>query len=1114
MWQVAGFTALNTWGKLTPLADVTGTPDEALLKSNSDGGLFLKQLDIGPAGAGVTLYSTNDITVGPDIFMPGNSLIAVEGNFLVAIDSDNTAIGNAFIIGHNAATSSFAEIARFVDNGRLGIGNSDPTYQLDVTGSGRVTSTFYVGDAFTLHSTNAIGTGPDIQFDTNGLISAEQSIYLALDSDNNDTGTALIIGHNAATSAFTELFRFTDGGRLGVGVASPSYAVDVLGSVNTTVAVRTVDVYATTAVQTPEVNTGGGRLSLAPASGVVRITAAIPIIDTGAGTSLFLQPAQAIKLDPGNNRVELLDGKGMQTEEFVSGFAGNGFRMDQGISRTGKTSLELDDLVVRGRMYVYELIIRQIRATNGSLFVTSTAEIKRVAAISGGYTLYTTTAEETPTATTAVAHGFLPGDIIRAQRTRWNGTTLIGIYQSDLRVTTVTSLYEFNAAFISGDAPEAGFEFVRLGNNTDTSRQGSLYLTADDTNAPFMDVVDGITSHADWNTSGKVKVRIGKLTGITAQVNEYGIIAGNGGFADSDQWIRASSYAVELHNTPLNFYQGSTLKIHIGAWNDVWFGPSSADKRLSWNGTTFEIVGKVTATSGTIANWDIGVVDANTISSTSIKLISGAAGTARLEVGASGNDYAGVLSRATATAVVFWAGRSYANLISSPTTVPFRVTLAGDLYASNADITGNVNALTGTIANWNIGVVDANTISNSTNFIRLIAGGVGTARLEVGDGTTAGTGGGVASRSGVNTVVFWAGALHASSATAPFRVTLAGAMTATSADITGNVNAATGTIANWNIGVVDANTISNSSNHIRLIAGGAGTARLEVGDGTTAGTGGGVVARSTGPGNVFWSGSLFASSATAPFRVTSAGALTSTSATFGTTTLVDTTGVYINAQTAWDVNYGYKFKIAGNVGAGMTSVYVAGDQATTQIWHNTNTESSISPLVSGINASLILRSVAGGAGKSAFVELTSAHSSSGTTARFVLSHDGTTRTARIYGSAFYFNNGSDRIVWHEGNLDPSGYATNASLSGYAPLASPSFTGTVILPITKYSPRTSSSAPTLADGEVMVFTIYNGTVHRYVIAYNHGGTIKYRYWNLDETGVPVWNYSTTFSGVYD
>ena len=48
-------------------------------------------------------------------------------------------------------------------------------------------------------------------------------------------------------------------------------------------------------------------------------------------------------------------------------------------------------------------------------------------------------------------------------------------------------------------------------------------MTADDDNAPFIDVADGVTTHADFNTTGTVKTRMGKLSGITRSGNPISI---------------------------------------------------------------------------------------------------------------------------------------------------------------------------------------------------------------------------------------------------------------------------------------------------------------------------------------------------------------------------------------------------------------------------------------------------------------------------------------------------------------------------------------------------------------------------------------------------------------
>jgi hypothetical protein len=248
---------------------------------------------------------------------------------------------------------------------------------------------------------------------------------------------------------------------------------------------------------------------------------------------------------------------------FASGFAGSGYRVDYGVTEASKASAEFDNLTVRGRMRVYELLIQQIRATNGSVFVTSTGKAKTVTASSdptwtvNGATLtlngsnatlatalYTiTTSDSTEDASDkSLYHGFLTGDLIRAQQTEWDGSAFAGVYQSDLEVTSVASLYAFTGARVSSgtSAAAVGYDYARLGSATDTTRQGTIYLTSDDSNAPFIDILDGVQAHSGWNASGNVKVRLGKLSGITDAY--FGTLSGYGLYSDN-VYLRGSIYA-------------------------------------------------------------------------------------------------------------------------------------------------------------------------------------------------------------------------------------------------------------------------------------------------------------------------------------------------------------------------------------------------------------------------------------------------------------------------------------------------------------------------------------------------------------------------------------------
>jgi len=414
---------------------------------------------------------------------------------------------------------------------------------------------------------------------------------------------------------------------------------------------------------------------------------------------------------------------------FASGFAGSGYRVDYGVTEASKASAEFDNLTVRGRMRVYELLIQQVRATNGSVFVSSSSKVQTATTsanpawtVNGSQltfngvnaafaaTLYTIT---TSTATEAGAdrthyHGFLVGDIIRAQQLEWDGSGFAGIIQSDLEVTAVTNLYTYQAALVSGDAPAVGYDYVRIGSASDTTRQGSIYLSSDDSNAPFIDIVDTVRSHADWNTAGKVKARVGKLTGITDSY--FGALSGYGLYSDN-VYLRGSIYATD------GVFQG-TVYAEGGMFNGTVYA------------TDGSFTGTVTATAGSIGGW---TVDAT-------KLVKDT-GTAATSAGLAPSDYP------------VYAGATYANRASAP----FRVTPAGALTATS-----------GTVGGWTLGA-SALTAGSGSTTVGLDAGGTNPA-------------------------------IYAGSATpgsAPFRVTPAGALTATNATITGAITASSGSITGF-----------------------------------------------------------------------------------------------------------------------------------------------------------------------------------------------------------------------------------------------------------------------------------------------------------------------------
>lgn len=243
---------------------------------------------------------------------------------------------------------------------------------------------------------------------------------------------------------------------------------------------------------------------------------------------------------------------------FVSGFAGSGWKLDFNTDY----SLTVDNLVVRKAMMAYELIINQIRGTNGSLWVSDSAKIDSVT----GSACYIDTDEGN------IYQPFAVNDIVRCQKFTGRG---IKYYSAQvLSIDPAGEWFELNV--IDGtDIPEAGDEIVRIGNTSDTSRQGALYLTSSDSGAPYMDILDEVTS---YTFSDKTKVRLGKLSGITD--SDFGGELSGYGLYSTNVYLKGSIILPSAGITN----EGSTsasIRIYAG---ESYTNRSSAPFRVTQNG--------------------------------------------------------------------------------------------------------------------------------------------------------------------------------------------------------------------------------------------------------------------------------------------------------------------------------------------------------------------------------------------------------------------------------------------------------------------------------------------------------------------------------------------------
>tara|TARA_R110000822_G_scaffold174542_12_gene314198 strand:- start:145 stop:2448 length:2304 start_codon:yes stop_codon:yes gene_type:complete len=206
------------------------------------------------------------------------------------------------------------------------------------------------------------------------------------------------------------------------------------------------------------------------------------------------------------------------TSTFASGFTGTGWKM----SKSGNEyNLETNNMMIRGTLSVYELLIQQIRASNGAIFVSSSAKVESASSLSASDDNGTITFED-PSNNNICP--FAANDLIMMQRI--NPGSLVANNAAG-GATNVIKKLVYKVSSVSGKTitvesggynntsfPSEGDDFVRIGNTSNADRQGIIYLTSDDTNSPFIDIKSDIDSYSDW-TGSTPKVRLGKLNGIT-----------------------------------------------------------------------------------------------------------------------------------------------------------------------------------------------------------------------------------------------------------------------------------------------------------------------------------------------------------------------------------------------------------------------------------------------------------------------------------------------------------------------------------------------------------------------------------------------------------------------
>ena len=240
--------------------------------------------------------------------------------------------------------------------------------------------------------------------------------------------------------------------------------------------------------------------------------------------NILADSIDANNLNVGGNSVFAGD---LCSPDFVAGFlTGKGWRLKNepvenaaGVLEN-KYNLELDNLIVRGSMRIFEMIISQLLGENDNRIFTAMMEVDRFDAASGR--VYLDTREG------RMYNSFRKGDYIMVQQ--YNG---LPSEENDHYVTKHYELlvkevgtegegedrlawvtFENFTSSMAGATPEMLIKkrdtFVRVDNVSDPDRKGIIQVMTVGSDTPYIDIVHGMKTNPD----SALKGRIGNLKGI------------------------------------------------------------------------------------------------------------------------------------------------------------------------------------------------------------------------------------------------------------------------------------------------------------------------------------------------------------------------------------------------------------------------------------------------------------------------------------------------------------------------------------------------------------------------------------------------------------------------
>lgn len=187
-------------------------------------------------------------------------------------------------------------------------------------------------------------------------------------------------------------------------------------------------------------------------------------------------------------------------EDFMSGFAGYGWKIWEYVK--GKWMLEIDSIRVREQFIVFEMLVSKMRAIIGSLGISQACGKIATVTLSEDGTEYLITLEDETMS--FVAHDFMRCQTYSGTKQTFYHVEISSVVDDVIHVPV--SEFDKDAEGIVTNPPEPGNDIVQFGNSVNKNRQSAIYIHADESGQPAIDIMFDIDSK-DW--TGKIKTRLG-----------------------------------------------------------------------------------------------------------------------------------------------------------------------------------------------------------------------------------------------------------------------------------------------------------------------------------------------------------------------------------------------------------------------------------------------------------------------------------------------------------------------------------------------------------------------------------------------------------------------------